>query len=202
MKSVPPKVTLMAILAMFVVPLVLAWMLQSGSISDQSDATTNLGRLVTPVVPLDWSGVESVSGGSTSDALGGYWVILYAVSTLCNEECIATVTGLRQVRGASGREQHRIKIVLLLEPPFSMGFIEELLSIDPGFNLVQNPSKAFITTLAQVDDPGSLEAGQSTVYLLDPLGNIMMTYYGKSSPSRLSKDLKRLLTWSKQDKRS
>ena len=40
--------------------------------------------------------------------------------------------------------------------------------------------------------PGSL-------YLLDPLGNIMMFYAAGFDPNDLKKDLKRLLTWSKLD---
>jgi len=202
MKSLPPRVTLLVILTMFTLPLALAWMMNSGSIHYQSAATVNLGRLVSPAVPLDWSSVEPVASDSATAGLNGFWVILYAAPPICTAECLEAVTELRQVYRASGKDQARIRIALLVEPSISRDQIQELLAIEPGFRLVQDPSRSTIRTLAQVDDPSFPLGGQSTIYLVDPLGNIMMTYNGKSSPNRLSKDLKRLLTWSTQDKHS
>ncbi len=40
-------------------------------------------------------------------------------------------------------------------------------------------------------------AEQPSVYLVDPLGNVMMTYEAHDSMSKLRKDLKKLLKWSK-----
>ena len=202
MKSVPPRVTLLLILAMFALPLMLAWMMNSGSIRLTSGDTLNLGNLVSPVVPLDWSGVEPIAHGAETSGFSGFWVILSTVPTDCNAQCLESVTMLRQVHRASGKDQNRIKVTLLVDPAVSQAGINELLAIDPGFNLVKNPSAEFVASLALAGGMGSPMGGQATIYLLDPLGNIMMTYNGESSPNSLSKDLKRLLTWSTQDKRS
>jgi hypothetical protein len=40
---------------------------------------------------------------------------------------------------------------------------------------------------------------EGSLYLLDPLGNIMLFYAAGFDPNDLKKDLKRLLTWSKLD---
>ena len=40
---------------------------------------------------------------------------------------------------------------------------------------------------------------ENSVYLIDPLGNIMLFYAAGFDPNDLKKDLKRLLTWSKLD---
>ncbi len=202
MKALPPRITLLVILAMFSIPLVLAWLMNSGSIKYQSGATVNLGTLVSPVVPLDWSSVQPVAHVSASSLFNGFWVILYAVPSVCNAECLEQVTQLRQVHRASGKNQNRIRIALLLEPSLSQGQIDELLAVDTQFNLVADASKATHTALAQASSGTSSTGGLSTVYLLDPLGNIMMTYNGENSPHSLSKDLKRLLTWSTLDKHS
>jgi cytochrome oxidase Cu insertion factor (SCO1/SenC/PrrC family) len=37
------------------------------------------------------------------------------------------------------------------------------------------------------------------IYLIDPLGNIMMYYAADADPNHIRQDLKRLLTWSKLD---
>lgn len=202
MKPLPPRVTLLVILGLFTLPLALAWMMNSGSIHYQSAATVNLGRLVSPVVPLDWSSVAPRTNDSATAGLNGFWVILYAVPPICNEECLAAVTQLRQVHRAAGKDQNRIKIALLVEPSISQSLVDELLAIDPRFNLVESLSRTVSRTLAQADAADHPQGGQSAVYLVDPVGNIMMTYNGESSPNRLSKDLKRLLTWSTQDKHS
>jgi hypothetical protein len=202
MKSVAPKVTLLVILAMFTLPLILAWMMNSGSIPYQPGNTVNQGRLVSPVVPLDWSGVEPIAGTQASTGYSGFWVILYAVPVVCNALCLESVTMLRQVHRASGRDQERIKVTLLVEPTVPRAGIDQLIAIDPGFNLVTNPTGAFVASLARVDDQSGGVKQAPTIYLLDPLGNIMLTYNGESGPTKLSKDLKRLLAWSIQDKRS
>jgi len=198
----PPKITLLVILVMFTLPLALAWMMNSGAIHYESASTVNLGKLVSPPVPLDWSGVELITDGTASTGFSGYWVILFAVRPSCDVPCLESVAKLRQVRRAAGKDHTRIKIVLLVDPSHSQVQITDLLTIDPGFNLVGGASEAFLATLAKAGSPGAGKEGQSTIYLLDPLGNIMMTYEGESSPNRLSKDLKRLLAWSTQDKRS
>ena len=43
------------------------------------------------------------------------------------------------------------------------------------------------------------QAGEGSTYLIDPLGNIMMSYAAGFDPNDLKRDLKRLLTWSKLD---
>jgi hypothetical protein len=202
MRRVPPKVTLLVIMVMFALPLALAWMMNSGAIHYKSASTVNLGKLVSPAVPLDWSGVELITDGTASTGFSGYWVILFAVPPSCGRPCLESVTKLRQVHRATGKDQTRIKIVLLMEPTYSQVRIAELLAIDPGFNLLRSTSAAFLATLVKAGSPGDGKEGQPTIYLVDPLGNIMMTYEGESSPNGLSKDLKRLLAWSTQDKHS
>jgi cytochrome oxidase Cu insertion factor (SCO1/SenC/PrrC family) len=201
MRRVPPKITLLVILALFTLPLALAWMMNSGSIQYQAAATVNLGKLVSPTIPLDWSGVESITDGAARAGFTGYWAILLAVPASCDSACLESVTQLRQVRRAAGKDHTRIKIVLLVEASHSAAQVAELLAVDPGFDLVGSASEAFLATLDKADNPGADRELKSTMYLLDPVGNIMMTYEGESSPNRLSKDLQRLLAWSTQDNR-
>ena len=54
---------------------------------------------------------------------------------------------------------------------------------------------------AALGDVAAANGGQveNSVYLIDPLGNIMLFYAAGFDPNDLKKDLKRLLTWSKLD---
>jgi cytochrome oxidase Cu insertion factor (SCO1/SenC/PrrC family) len=53
--------------------------------------------------------------------------------------------------------------------------------------LIRDPDGKTASTLQRA------KGEQGAVYLIDPLGNIMMTYKGGADPNTLKQDLKRLL---------
>lgn len=182
-----PRVLLVVIAAMFLLPLLLAWFMYTGAIDYKPGTTRNHGQLVTPPLPLSWDEIE---GG---EAFREHWVILHAVPDPCSSECISQVSALRQIHRASGRQQSRILIALLLDEPVAGDFSAMLKETYPQFQLVTDPSGDLQSSMQQA------AAWSSAVYLVDPLGNIMMAYPGGDDPNHLKQDLKRLLTWSKLD---
>jgi hypothetical protein len=90
----------------------------------------------------------------------------------------------------------------LSEPAFDPVLSHELLSIYFAFHLASLPSPEFTSSLSQADHNSSPEDWAAVFYLVDPLGNIMMTYSGDEAPGKMSKDIKTLLTWSKLDERA
>ena len=205
MKSgVSPRAALVIIAALFFLPLILAWLMYSGTIEFRPHSTRNLGRLVQPPLPLSWAGVYL--GGSTdkpvADAFTGHWLILHAVPRSCEESCLRNVADLRQIHRAAGRQQSRIRLALLhdLEQP---GESLALQALYDAFQLLENPDGSLWTTLEAVardDEPPATAPGST--YLIDPLGNIMLFYAAGYDPNDLKSDLKRLLTWSKLDEQS
>ncbi|MGH8035967.1 MAG: hypothetical protein ACREO9_12125, partial [Lysobacterales bacterium] len=77
-----------------------------------------------------------------------------------------------------------------------------LLDIYPGFTLASLPSAEFSHALRRADQSDGFPAEISDLYLVDPLGNIMMTYSGDAGAEKMSKDLKILLTWSNPGNRA
>jgi len=202
MKPWATRLILLAIPALFILPLALAWMMYTGAVSLGPQNTHNLGRLVIPAVPLDWAGAVHAEMPSGQPGLGGFWVVLYSLPAPCGKPCLDLATGLRQVHVASGQNAFRIKIALLLQPAHRETLPRELKNIYAGFHLISSPSPDFSNAIQQADSNSGKTSGRSNVYLVDPDGNIMMSYNGGDSPSKLIKDLDRLLTWSKQDKRT
>lgn len=199
MRRSRPRLILLSILALFVFPMALAWMMFTGNISFTAQNTRNLGQLVIPTEFLDWSGVVRSNSESKNQPFGGYWVILYPLPSPCGEPCLEMATGLRQVHLATGKDFWRIKIAFLLDPAHPESLERQLRDIYPDFNLLSRPSRDFSSAIRRAaGNTGS----PADVYLVDPDGHIMMTYNGNDSPNKLIKDLARLLTWSKQDKRS
>jgi cytochrome oxidase Cu insertion factor (SCO1/SenC/PrrC family) len=88
--------------------------------------------------------------------------------------------------------------VLLLDedrPPQLAGDLHEVYA---NFKLLTDPRAGLSTALAKTSGAGNAGT-DGTIYLVDPLGNIMMFYPSGADPNHLKQDLKRLLTWSKLD---
>ncbi len=207
MKTIPPWSTLLIIFSFFLLPLVLAWFVYTGAIEIDPESTRNYGILVKPAIPVSWTGLTlenstgnqdgNEEGNSVAAALDGHWVILYPIQPPCENDCISHVTSLRQVRRASGRKRDRVRIALVTQGWMSEETLANLTAVYPQFKLISDPDGYLNKALASADDAAG-NHGDRTTYLIDPRGNLMMLYSTESGPIKLSKDLKLILTWSKQ----
>jgi len=200
------RATLVVIAALFVLPLVFAWLMYSGTIAFKPVSLRNLGELVQPPVPVDWEHHlvafplgQDASTGTPALSLDRHWVVLYLVPYECPSACLEAIAGLRQVHKASGRDQSRVRIVLLLPEAIRKESVTALEAIYPLFEFARNPDGTVLETLASIAGSHSANA-QGSSYLIDPIGHIMMFYAAGSDPNHLKKDLKQLLTWSKLDR--
>jgi hypothetical protein len=200
------RLSLLFIAALFFLPLALAWMMYTGAIDFEPASTRNLGELVEPPVPMDWeTEVEWLSpaetGESPAEVFLEHWVILHVVDTPCDDDCVQQITSLRQIHKAAGRNQSRIRLALLM--PGDSGADETATAardIYPEFRLLRSPPAGLARTLGELQTAPAMAIDISgSSFLVDPLGNIMMSYAAGSDPNNLKKDLKRLLTWSKLD---
>jgi len=205
---ISPRLTLLIIAAMFLLPLLLAWLMHNGPLHFEPASTRNLGTLVEPPLPIDWNVVLSLESEQKTgtaphaaiEALLEHWVILFPVPARCHDSCEQHVISLRQIHLASGRHQSRLRLALMLDDASTGETIELLRSIYGNFTLIMDPSGGLRRALDAVRAglPGmSAETGDT--YLIDPLGNIMMYYAADVDPNHIKQDLKQLLTWSKLD---
>ena len=195
-----PRSALVLIAAMFIVPLLAAWLMYSGTIDYQPVKTRNHGNLVQPAIPLGWDDISfldssSADSSAPAEAFEGHWVILHPIDPGCSDSCLQAVDDLRQVHKASGRHQARIRLALLVNESMPEALLQDLEQRYSVFEFVTADSPMVMQHLNSAG-PGHIN------YLIDPLGNIMMTYDHGSDPNDLKKDLKRLLTWSKLDEQS
>lgn len=196
--KISPRVALLIIASMFILPLVLAWLMYSGTIEYNPVNTRNLGSLVQPPVPLALDTLEVLGGpAATLEELDGHWVMLYALPAPCDQACLEHTAALRQVHRASGRNQSRIRVLLTGGGDIRRS-VKTLLEVYPSFSIAADDDGELAGTLARVARDSGTEM-EGSLYLLDPLGNIMLFYAAGFDPNDLKKDLKRLLTWSKLD---
>jgi hypothetical protein len=167
----------LALLALFfAAPFALAWL--AWWLDWAPGATSNYGELVTPPRPLAAPPLE---------ALRGKWVLVTFDAAACDAYCERKLYFMRQLRRAQGKDQERVARLWLLT--------------DAG-----RPRAALRAAIdgTHVERAGALAArfpaaGAVTdhLYLVDPLGHLMMRYPRDPDPKRMIKDLQRLLSTSR-----
>lgn len=118
-------------------------------------------------------------------ALKGKWVLVQWDAASCGAPCRAKLYGMRQIRLAQGKDMDRIERVWLVDDGEA-----------PAPETVAEYAGAWV-----VDAKGSgLErhfpaplSVRDHVYLIDPLGNLMLRFPKDADPRRMVKDLSRLL---------
>jgi hypothetical protein len=200
--SISPRLALLIIASMFLFPLLLAWMMYSGSLEFKPGSTRNRGTLVDPPVSLDWA-VSSLlphesddmsEPNQSIDVFEKHWVILKSIPAACDDLCLRKVSDLRQIHLASGHQQTRIRLALLLEESRPATQEQTLLEIYPKFHLLEDSSNQLSEMLRGIQGNLSIQPELSgSIFMIDPLGNIMMYYQANSDPNDVKKDLKRLL---------
>ena len=105
------------------------------------------------------------------------WLVIYLTPQECDKSCQEATHLLRQINVALGKEAHRVTRLLVNQQG---EFSEQLQANFPA--LIQLKSLSVET----------FTAGEG-VYVVDPLGNIMMHYSTEFVGKELLKDLKKLL---------
>jgi hypothetical protein len=132
--------------------------------------TGNYGELIAPR-PLS---------GAPFDALRGKWVLATFDTAACDAYCERKLYFMRQVRRTQGKE---------------MGRIERLWAITDGGKPRPELLAAIEgTRVAALNDQAF---SPDYIYLIDPLGNLMLRFPRDPDPSRMVKDLQRLLRYSR-----
>jgi len=180
----------------FAAPFVLAWL--AWRFDWASGATSNYGELITPARPV---------AGAPLERLRGKWVLVSFDAGACDAYCERKLYFMRQVRRAQGKNQDRVARLWLVTGggrphPEVRGPIalvgERLLGRRQDVRGADDALEAF-----RVEHPapaGALAARfpaavavADHIYVIDPLGNLMMRYPREPDPSRMLKDLQRLL---------
>lgn len=177
------RLTLFLIVAFFALPAILAWLLNfSGDFTPQ--ATANHGVLIQPVKPVSAEGFVDPQGAPlAADFFLGEWVLVYHLNGPCEEACQQSLYRMRQVRLAQGKNIDRVKRLLVVDDKATAAWLTQVQEHYPGLVLVRP---------AQVGVAAAFPAGDH-LYLVDPLGNLMMDYAPEVEPRGLIKDLERLL---------
>lgn len=166
-----------------------AWLYYSGG-SLAPEGRTNAGALLEPIVnvseAMPGTTLAVLSGGEAE----GRWSLLYANEGLCAADCEAALYKMRQSRKMLGRDMTRLARLFLHGESA------------PDKVLLETEHDGLVTIkssdLGQVLDrarPADLAPGG--LYLIDPLGNLVMYFPGDLAPAEMVADIEHLLDLSR-----
>ena len=190
------KITIIMLVVMFVSPLLLSWFVFNHTDYLAMRGTSNKGDLIEPTKPLGDLALIDPFNDERQDSLYEKWSLVY-VSRVCEEQCMKNVYTIRQIHTMMDKHSLRVQKVLLLKDQAPAELKEELTEyvgqqfINNELIDVDNLINNF--KLSESDDP--LEANR--IYIVDPLGNLMMKFEPDSNPKDIYKDLKKLLRGSR-----
>jgi cytochrome oxidase Cu insertion factor (SCO1/SenC/PrrC family) len=192
------RLSLIFVLGMFAAPLAIAWLVLSVFPEWAPTGRINHGELVTPVRPLPAFQLRTLTGESLDETfLRGKWTIVYLAQGSCDRLCVEGLYNIRQVRLAQGKNIDRLQRLLLWnDVGVSAEQRLELQEHFPGQVIVpmsEQGSPALLETFV-LDTRQPLEAGR--IYLVDPLGHLMMRYEPEDESRGMIEDLERLLKYS------
>jgi hypothetical protein len=137
--------------------------------------SSNYGELIAP----------RTLSGPPFDQLRGKWLLVSFDSAACDARCEKKLYYLRQVRRAQGADMERVERLWVVTD-----------SAFPRKDLFPAIEGTYVAADHRVvlQFPGAVV---EHIYLVDPLGNLMLRFPPDPDPSRMIKDLEQLLKYSR-----
>lgn len=160
----------------------------------------NFGELISPQRPLPALATQTLDGKAGElTALKDQWLLLSVAGGACNTRCEQNLYFQRQLRESLGREKERLDRVWLVDDniPVRPALLPALaaatvLRVQPG-------------AVAQWLEPAPGKRLEDHLYLVDPMGNLMMRFpadMDAEAGAKAKRDLDRLLrassSWDKE----
>jgi hypothetical protein len=158
---------------LFLLPLLLAFWMYYGT-GWRPLRRVNHGELISPARPLPGT------------VFHGKWTLVYLGNGRCDDDCRKALYVMRQTRLSLNNDMTRIERVFMV----TADCCDEFLSAEhPGLIVIGAPEQP---VLHEFPPDGRAQS----VFVVDPLGNLMMRFDLRQDPKGLLQDLKKLLSLS------
>jgi hypothetical protein len=150
---------------------------------------TNYGAILDPRdYPMPRLESHLLNGDAQElSAYKGKWLMLTVDSAACVEICQKKLYDIRQLRLTQGKEMDRIERIWLVTD--TQPIATELLRQYDGMRILHADKEKLGNWLPH-DSNTSIE---DHIYIVDPLGNLMMRFPKDADPNKIKKDLGKLL---------
>lgn len=186
---------LVLLAAIFFVPMLLAYVLVNNMHNISDFKTKNHGELFNPAKPLQDVELVALDGKEfkLSD-LRQKWVMVYIGTAACDKTCSENLYKMRQSRLAQGGELKRIKRLYISIDGQPEESLQAILAEHQGLEVVYGRATQIEDVLGQFElslqDVTDKRIG---IFIVDPLGNLVMRYQTGFEAKGLVKDLSLLL---------
>jgi hypothetical protein len=145
------------------------------------DKKANYGELLPTAVAPPLVGTRGDGTPFALAQLHGKWVLAVAAPGACAAPCPQALYATRQARTMQNREMERVQRVWLVTDDTTPA--PALLDEHPDLLVAHVPAEAL----------SAMPAGRERIYLIDPLGNLVLAYPFDPDIKRAAKDIERLL---------
>lgn len=153
------------------------------------EGKTNYGEILDPrQFPVPQLNAVNAEGKNQElSSLKGKWLMLQIDRGSCATACQKKLYDMRQLRTAQGKEKERIQRVWLITDDTP---VEEKLKQGIAGTELLKVSPSVLEKWLPVEQGASI---YDHIYLIDPLGNLMMRYPKDADANKIKKDLSKLL---------
>jgi cytochrome oxidase Cu insertion factor (SCO1/SenC/PrrC family) len=187
---------LLLLLLLFFAPLIISFVVYYGS-NWRPGGRTNHGVLIEPARPLPAVALQRVdlignadNGPAAADTLNGKWSLLFIGDGECSPACVQALHFMHQTHLSLGSLIPRVQRVWLAPQHCCTHAADP--EDAPALIALSAQGAAGAQLLAQF--PG--DRRDSSIFIVDPRGNLMMRYDVGADPKGLREDLKKLLNLS------
>lgn len=190
------KLTIIFVVVIFVSPIILSSYIFYYADYLEMRGMSNYGELIVPPRPLADVALIDPLKEDRKESLHGKWSLTYLVVS-CDKACKDHLYLMRQTHISMDKHSLRVqKVLLLTEQPISE--LKEMLTDYRGQQIINNDLinvDEFLDKFRLNENDNPLDAHR--LYIIDPLGNLMMSYEPDVNPRDIYKDLKKLLRGSR-----
>lgn len=149
----------------------------------------NYGTLIDPRErPMPAMATRTLAGDPvTLQSLAGKWILLKAGGSDCAQACQDQLFTMRQLRTMQGKEMDRVERVWLITDEQPLDTV--LMRVNDGTRMLRAPAGT-VRQWLPVEAGGNMD---EHIYIVDPRGNLMMRFPKNPDPSKMKKDIGKLL---------
>lgn len=180
------RVQLIMILLVFIAPI-------AGAFLYKPSGYTNYGDIYSPARPVNNLQMSGEGGDVELDSFRRQWVLIVRADGTCSTACEENLLKIRQLRFMQNNDMVRLRTVFMhtqLIPAVAEDLDAKYRPIE-SYKVEPTAFNKWGEILKLEDAP--IEAEKDRIYIIDPAGNLMMSYPAGAEPSLINKDIKRLL---------
>ncbi len=186
------------LMLIFAAPFGAAWFIYNFTDLGKGDQGNNFGELVKPSVNIPDLILTDLVSGEHTFRLHGKWSVVYNVGKDCGLDCKRSLDMILGLKSAFEKDAGRIQSMVAVSDTTLLIELKQYLAQQKGQHLLLFPGSSQVGSDNTDATPMSADVlGANKIYIIDPLGNLMMSYDAGSKPEGIISDLKRLLRYSR-----